>query len=130
MHPSAASGNFSISVLLPLLIRGVFFHLHILCGFLNLLVAALSMTKCEMKPVKPATRDTARQKLQPREECLSDATFGSKTLTYKTVVCSDSVRYFGFFCRADRSIKGQLLIVARCRRCLLPRWRIQGEKLN
>lgn len=70
--------NSSISVLLTLLGRCFFFHLHIFCGYLNLLVATLSMTKCEMKPVKPAAGDTARQKLQPREECLSDATFGSK----------------------------------------------------
>lgn len=96
IYPSAASGNFGISVLLtvPRSLFFFFFHLCIFCGYLNLLVATLSMTKCEMKPVKPAARDTARQKLQPREECLSDATFGSKTQMYKIVVSTDSVRYF------------------------------------
>lgn len=46
---------------------------------LNMLVATVSMTSCEMKPVKPAARDMARQKLQPGRECLCEALRASKT---------------------------------------------------
>lgn len=74
-YPSATTSNFSTSVL-PAPLGRCSFPTFTCGAYLNPLVATLSMTKCEMKAVKPAAGDTQDKSCSRREECLSDATFG------------------------------------------------------
>lgn len=105
IHVCPTNWNIRTSLLLPFPCRCFFLYAFVFVGYLNLLVATLSMSKCEMKPVKPAAWDVARQKLQPWEGMSVRCQIWLQNIDVQNC-CEHSLQeVFWIFCRADRKHK-------------------------